>query len=637
MKTSVSSGLAVLALSSCVHADWKIPAPPGTIHPGAASAPSSSPTTFEDEAAFQQRAHIVLQGLASNDLSQWRRGYFTGGDPGKYLPGAAMAKLILNPADEEARKYMNDERSYREHYHFAAVNWGRFLPLFGATLTPETQQNLAERAARFGAYLNPSGTENHRTMEWTTANVLPHFLVGPGGLSNRNKADSLAISKERLRQYVKGLYFAGQGEWDSSTYLMFDVNGLLNIYDFAPDDESRLLAKAGLDWLVAGFALKYRDGIYTAPHQRGFYDQPVESIAARTGWLWWGANSRVSREFARSFLYTLHPITSSYRPNIVLSNLAKKQVDLPFEARNTKPNYWHGHQQQPRPGQYHETVWNGKTYTLGSLWDGFGGQMTRLQLVAQTENGAVAFTGGHPRKSDHTGQKLDEISYRDGNGRYDQSAQIGSALISMSRIPDDEPLDYSFFSIPEGATAPQRRGKWLTMRVGATFLGLYPLAGEALIGPTDLSDKQKTENEALVTAGKAPKHISVPVIRFPGRPTGFVLETASANSQAASIEQDFEKFGASLEAREVDTARFESEMEVSYRALCGTLVKMKYQSDSDHAAVWFDGTPVELEKWQVYGSRYLSCENSVLRVNDGERGFAVDFSGDLPIYSAWRP
>ena len=69
------------------------------------------------------RAKRIRSGLAKEDLQRWRTGYFAGGDPGKYLPGAAMARLIEDPNDAEARRYMNDDRSYKEQYHFAAVNW----------------------------------------------------------------------------------------------------------------------------------------------------------------------------------------------------------------------------------------------------------------------------------------------------------------------------------------------------------------------------------------------------------------------------------------------------------------------------------------------------------------------------------
>ena len=189
----------VLGLVVCpwAHAQWKIPSPLTAVHPGAKEAPASNPATYPDEKGFQKRAGIIVEGLATSELAQWRRGYFTGGDPGKYLPGPAMAKLMRDPDDAQARRFMNDERSYREHYHFAAVNWARFLPLFGDALTPETKTKLAQQAGRFTAYLNGGGTENHKTMWWTSANVLPHYLQG-GRLALKDKDDALAEAKRQL-------------------------------------------------------------------------------------------------------------------------------------------------------------------------------------------------------------------------------------------------------------------------------------------------------------------------------------------------------------------------------------------------------------------------------------------------------
>lgn len=74
-------------------------------------------------------------------------------------------------------------------------------------------------------------------MGYSTALVLPHYLDGDGILGRMPKDAVLRKMKGWLRSYVKGLYAAGQGEWDSSTYLMFDVNGMLNVYDFSPDPE----------------------------------------------------------------------------------------------------------------------------------------------------------------------------------------------------------------------------------------------------------------------------------------------------------------------------------------------------------------------------------------------------------------
>ena len=157
-----------------------------------------------------------------------------------------MAKLLLNPDDAEARQFMNDERSPKEHYHFAAINWARFLPVFGSALTPETKHTLAAEAGKYSAYLNLGGTENHKMMNLCAAAVLPEYLEG-GRIANKDKEAALREAKDMLRAYVKGLYAAGQGEWDSPTYLMFDLHGFLNIYDFSSDPEMRLIAAAARD------------------------------------------------------------------------------------------------------------------------------------------------------------------------------------------------------------------------------------------------------------------------------------------------------------------------------------------------------------------------------------------------------
>jgi len=616
-------------LSPAGEAAWNIPDPEKIEHPGAKEAPASSPHTYPDEAGFQARAKLIVEGLATNDLGGWRRGFFTSNDPGKYLPGAAMAKLLLDPENSEVRKYQNDDRSYREHYHFAAVNWARFYPLFGDTLTDETKKKFSEQASRF-TYFGAGGTENHKTMGMTSGNVLPSYIEGTR-FSNLSKEEALARGKKDLRAYVKGLYAAGMGEWDSSTYVMFDVNGMLNIYDFAKDPETRLLAKAALDWLTSAYALKYRDGVYTAPNQRGFAHGPVQKIADQTGWLWWDSHHRPTAADTKRFLYTMHPVTSGWRPNSVISHLATQDLpDLPFEARNAKPNYWYGQGIAPKANEYQESVFVAKHYTLGSLWNGFGGQTTRFQLVADSPVGGIVFTGGNPRKSDHTGKLVDEISYEDGNGRYDQSAQVGSSYVSISNIPDNESLAYSFFSIPLGATKPVRHGKWWIMQAGETLVGLYPLSEQSGIGESDLDPGKKAAAEKARAEGKEPKDKPFPILRCEGRRTGFILQVADTG-QFPSLE----RFAEALMAMKVDAEKFPTGLEVSYTNLEGKNIRMKYQDGQSHAAVSINGQAVRFGDWAVYDSPYLRQKDGILTVNDGRQGFVVDFTGELPVYRPW--
>jgi hypothetical protein len=570
--------------------------PPDALRPTLAD-----PATYPDQAGFDKRWERIVTEVSRNDLSKWRRGYFSGGDPGKYLPGAAMARLLLDPNDAEARKYMNDDRSPKEHYHFAAINWARFLPLFGETLTADTHAKLAASAAIYSAYLNPSGTENHRTMSLCAANVLPTYLEG-GRLAHKDREGALAEAKEKLRAYVKGLYAAGQGEWDSPTYLMFDLHGFLNIYDFSKDPETRLIAAAALDFFTASYALKYRDGIFGGPNQRGFYDKPFTSIADQTGWLWWGASQEP--ESCGNFLYAIHAATSSWRPNRILTALARKEISpLPSTQLNTKPNYWFGQQKKPVPGEYPETLYISRSFSMGSIWRGFGSQITRFQLVADSASGALSLSGGHPRKSDHTGKKLGELTWRDGGGRYDQSLQSGALYLCVSRIPEEESEGWTQITIPESVEPSNIDGKWVS-QMGNAFVCVVPF-GDA--------------SEVVAANGKIPRHL-----RISGRPSGFAVIAAEASAFS-----DLNAFAKETARRhKFDESRFRSDCEISVAIDGKDAVSLRHDPNSGLAQT----TGIQAPSNAIFAGPFVRLNDSILEVSDGKAGYAVDFSGDLPAY-----
>lgn len=605
-----------------------IPSPATMTHPGAEQAPASSPLTYPDEEGFQKRARIVLEGVADNNLQTWRRGFFTGGDPGKYLPGHAMAKLLLGHDDPDIVALYNDNRSVREHYHFAAHNWARFLPLFGnKILTPEKRRELAERAHTYDAYHSGGGTENHVTQWRMAAAVLPHFLEGNGSIGRRSKDRILADMKEWLRGYVRGIYAAGNGEWDSSTYIPFTINGLLNIYDFSPDPEMRLMAKAGLDWFATAYALKYRDGVFTAPQQRGFAHLPHRTHADETGFIWFGSNATITPADTRPWRYTIHAITSSWRPNGVITSIARKDLPgLPVEFRNSKPNYW-GTTGQPRPAAFHETLYISNSFNLGSLWNGHGSQISRMSLVVDTPDGGVAFHGGHPRRSDHTGRKLNSINFADGNSRYTQTAQAGAALISMSLVPDDDEHDYSYFRVPLDVQ-PVRVRDWWVVSAGNVVAGIYPLTS----GEVELVDQGEGRNQ-------------VRFLKIPGRKSGFVLQVLEMPNAQDMDPEDLENAAAAQLGRvRVDASRFQRNMRVAVRTHAGQTLDMTFNPDpagdahgNRIANVMIDGQRLSFENRPVYDGPFVHQANGVLTVNNGREGFVIDFTGDLPVYRPWTP
>ena len=590
-------------------AGWSIPNPTNSAPPGEAVA-AADPRSYPDAPGFQTRAKSVLTSLQNEDLAKWRRGYFSGGDPGKYLPGVAMAKLLLNPDDPEPGKYMNDDRSCQEQYHFAVVNWARFYPIFGErVLTPASRERFA-KAMSNANYLSPGGTENHKTMWMTSANVLPAFAGA--GTNHKSRDETLAEAKRGLRAYVKGLFQAGAGEWDSSTYLMFTVNGMLNVYDFSPDPECRLLARAALDRLIAGYALKYTDGVFCGPNQRGFYRHPHESISDQTGFVWWGSHAAASAE-ARDYRYALAPITSAWRPNRVLTHLARREISgLPVEQRNSKANYWYGQGLAPKAGAEHETVYIDRHYTMGSLWDAHGSQHTRFMIVAETPDGGAVFNGGHPRQSDHESRKTG-IGFGDGTGRYAQSAQVGPTYVCMARVPDDDECDYAFFAYPTNLT-PRTEGDWRVFDIGEARIAVRSLGAAPELSTTP-ADK---------------KGHALPILKFPGRRCGFLVLVGETNALRK------------LPDVKLDVSHFADAMRVSYVVPDGRKVELAFNPAPEGdchgdraAAVSVDGKPIDLAGWPIYAGPLIEQHDEVLTVNDGKDGFVIDFTGDLPVYHAW--
>lgn len=571
----------------------------------------SDPATYPDAEGFADRRARLVRALAEGSLDRWRRGFFAGGDPGKYLPPHAMAKLLVNADDPEPRQYMNDDRSYREHYHFAAVNWARFYPLYGEKiLNDQTKARFAEQQRKF-AYLGQGGTENHKTMSWTSAAVLPWYTGA--GTDNLSKDETLDRAKQRLREYVKGLYYAGQGEWDSSTYLAFTVDGLLNIYDFSKDEEARLIARAGLDLLVSGYALKYTDGVFCAPNQRGFAAAPHASIADHLGYLWWGSSNTPTPEQMYNFRHAIHAMTSTWRPNGVITNIARKKLEsLPGEQRNSKANYWHGQGIEPRAGASHESVWVTPHLTMGSLWDAHASQHTRFMIVAADKNGGKVFSGGHPRRSDHTGKKTD-LGHADGTGRYVQSVQVGPTYLCMAMTPENETPAYTYFRYPDDLE-PRRVGEWYVFDVGESRIAVRGVGAAGALA--------QTEPEA-----KGPR---LKLIRFDGQRSGFLAITGdrSLDDQLAKVR--------------LDASRYAADGIVSYVTPDGRSLSATFNPDpagdrhGDRAAnVTIDGRPVRLDDWHIYDGPWVNQTPGVLSVNDGRDGFVIDFTGELPVYKQW--
>jgi hypothetical protein len=94
----------------------------------------------------------------------------------------------------------------------------------------------------------------------------------------------------------------------------------------------------------------------------------------------------------------------------------------------------------------------------------------------------------------------------------------------------------------------------------------------------------------------------------------------------------------------LDTSRLAEHLEVTYTDPEGKSLFMRFNPDPNgnlhgnraaHAEI--NGEAVTFGQRPVYDGPNVHQDEGVLTVNDGTRGFVIDFTGDLPVYKPWAP
>lgn len=173
----------------------------------------------------------------------------------------------------------------------------------------------------------------------------------------------------QIRSYVECLHHAGMAEWDSENYHGHSIAPLLNLYDFTTDGETRAVAKAGLDWLFAAAAVKYRRGILNGPSKRDYNQAaPLGGAAARFLWIYFGETPQPPAVHESDLI---HAITSRYRPPAAVVALARKQLSEPVEIVSAKPDHqaWQRDWTKASPA-YYETQYLSRSFQFGTLLQG---------------------------------------------------------------------------------------------------------------------------------------------------------------------------------------------------------------------------------------------------------------------------
>lgn len=626
-----------------------------------------------------------------------------GGDPLKYDLPPVTAQLLLDPGDQRARAFLSIPGNLRQQYHFACKNWARLYPLMGDQLGAEWKRRLYAQVAQYAESRRPSdgdrewlplssphtlvgqkgyllggnpqdgGTENHKTMWRTSALLYSQLFPDTAHISGYPVAEAEALTKEMLRDFLKRLLLTGNGEYDSQVYYPHSIEGFLNLYDFSPDEETRLLAKFALDYYFATYGLKTVSGAIAGAQKRGYLPGSKASEMEIMQWAFFDDTGRDMTEVVP----TIQQITTSYRPNSVISNLTKKAVPLPFEARMSRPFYHMDH-----PHAFAEYFYADSGFAMGNVQmtivDNPNQQMV-WSLVAQGEKGPLAFSGGHPMRGSTSG-----------HSPYTQTLQSKGTLLLLTAPTQVQPeVDTelaphytqvprpNLWHLPEGeqgaAFEERNRQKYAAAALhtvempdptsAASIQDFWEQskgsASSWLYFPRELKPRQ-IEELIVFEAGNtfvavraltptnyplAPSDTVVEAMKgsakkffqdyalwvFPGEVSGYILETGKKTGYGSA-----ESFAQQIQATtQLHFSQKKTLPRLDYQSLYGERLEMTYRPTGLRCAATINGKRIDWDAYTqgaVYESPYLRIKAGKAWLSDGKEHYSIDFTGDLPVW-----
>lgn len=505
----------------------------------------AEPWSTELEDSFQERCRYVVESTTRS--GRYGNTFF---ENEKRSYGWAMLS-ILGGEKEAALKFLQSEDANAKDWNRVTLGID-FFPAF--TLKHQTRKYF-----HFGDLLEP----DYRARMKRAAGILtekdpyrrphPSFKKGTPGWTPEahnswvdiRNTDNLKLMREtsvclfaeeagnepvrnlyagHLRRFVEGLYQVGMSEWDSENYLGHSLAPLLNLYDFAKDDEVKALAKAALDWITITGALKYRRGIWGGPTKRDYnHPEVFGGSAAMIFWLWFG-DAKLKPEHFESD--EIHLITSSYRPPLAAVELARKKDLEGIELFSCKPGLESWLDFEDELPAFRETHYFGRSYQLGTLWQGTQNPDINgfKLLIDHPERGADAIVAAPCRNPAILGLPM----YQDGQlakaSAVAQNRNLAIYLTGSSDVP------YHFW-VPEDAEWSRPNDEVAVMRSGRTSVAIWPVN---LTLP--MLDVEATERIRSDRKGKARwSHLSVlKGTRVENLAYGFVMEVSHTPDEASA-------------------------------------------------------------------------------------------------------
>jgi len=626
-----------------------------------------------------------------------------GGDPLKYDLPPATASMLLGRKVKEVKSFLSIPGNLSQQYHFAAKNWARFYPLFANSMGEAWKLKFRQAVANYSEDTRVSddgkkwlklsfphnlvgqtgyllggneiegGTENHKIM-WRTSGLLyAQLFPDTAKISGIPATEAAQLTKEMLRNFLKKLLVSGNGEYDSEIYYPHSIEGFLNLYDFSPDVETRLLAKFALDYYFATYGLKTVNGVIAGAQKRGYLANGKPSEMQIMLWIFAGVGSW---DFKNAEI-PIHIATTTYRPNKVILNIIQKKISLPFESKMSRPFY-----HIDKSMAFAESFYCSQNYALGNVQNSIvdnPNQQMIWSLVAKGEAHPLCFSGGQPLRGSTSGHSpYTQTLHAKGTMIVMTAPTVLNASIDISYPPTpagieranywhlafaDHPKNFESYARQKYACKPllkvnfpdlndpasidqfwnvsknsastwfihpnelkpiQLNGKFY-FETPHAWVAVIPLNSNASfnISPSKsiVSEMKNVEAKTFFTENN--------VISFADDVSGYVLETAEKSR--------FETLEAwDIFLQKSTKLNFSPQTKTAiYQSAFGDKMEMRYQSDKLRPQAKLNGKTIDFEKFTnsaVYQSPYLTVKNGVMKVSDGISSFDIDFTGNMPVY-----
>ncbi len=390
------------------------------------------------------------------------------------------------------------------------------------------------------------------------------------------------LYKDTMLKYAAALYRVGMGEWDSENYHGHSIAPLLNLFDFAKDNEVKAAAKACLDYMCAIGAVKYFRGAFNGPTNRDYnHAQPFGGSAPCILWLYFGDAQADNTAYESD---EVHIFSSAYRPPVAVVHLARKNFARPAELLASKPSYSATTSNDLKsPPAYFETQYFGRTFQMGSLVGGTTTGKTAVNgfkiVVADNQQGAIAIQSVPGPDPQFVGSAKYTDGKVSGENRVGQNANVAVWLVEGGSSP-------WMWVLPNTVTTEIDHGV-MFLTCDKTWIALHPIHTGVPMINEELTKALTGGKEGTQWAG----HRVLSTTGAGGKFCGVAVEVGEAPEYA-----DFTAFKqASLAKAQVNADNLAAG-EAEFTGASGKRVRVLFGAQPLDTRVWRDGSETHLER-----------------------------------------